>query len=46
MLREDEGKGGGAEVLAEFEDVGEGGGGHVKEDMLHVDDEQGRGHDK
>lgn len=45
MLGEDEGAGGGLEVGAEVEDVREGGGGHVEEDVLHVDDEQGCGHD-
>lgn len=45
MLGEEEGEVGGLEVGAEGEDVGEGGGGHVEEEVLHVDDEEGCGHD-
>lgn len=44
MLGEDEGEVGGLEVVAEFEDVGKGEGGHVEEDVLHVDDEEGCSH--
>ena len=45
MLEEDEGADGGLEVGGEGEDVGESGGGHGEEDILHVDDEEGGGHD-
>ncbi len=45
VLEKDEGAGGGLEVGGEGEDVGEGGGGHGEESVLHVDDEEGGGHD-
>ncbi len=45
VLEEDEGAGGGFEVGGEGKDIGEGGGGHGEEDVLHVDDEEGGGHD-
>lgn len=44
MLREDDGAVGGFDMGAEVEDIGEGGGGHVEEDVLHVDDDEGCGH--